>query len=90
MAGMALATKLRAAIITGTRWEQVDLERRMAWVRPDQAKARRAVPVPLDSEAIAFLQNQIGKHRDRVFTLSEVSPWWRKHQGLVQRIQTSG
>ena len=60
---------LRAAIITGMRWEQVDLERRMAWVRPDQTKARRAVPVPLNSEAIAVLQNQIGKHRVGVFTL---------------------
>jgi integrase len=31
MAGMALATGLRAANITGMRWEQVDLDRRMAW-----------------------------------------------------------
>jgi integrase len=65
---MALATGLRAANITGMRWEQVDLERRMAWVHPDQAKARRAIPVPLNSEAIAVLQKQLGKHRDRVFT----------------------
>jgi len=68
MAVMALSTGLRAANITGMRWEQIDLERRMAWVHPDQAKARRAIPVPLNSEAIAVLQKQLGKHRDRVFT----------------------
>lgn len=68
MARMALATGLRAANISGMRWEQVDLERRMAWVHPDQAKARRAIPVPLNGEAIAVLQKQLGKHRERVFT----------------------
>ncbi len=65
---MALATGLRAANITGMRWEQVDLERRMAWVHPDQAKARRAIPVPLNSKAVALLQKQPGKHREKVFT----------------------
>jgi integrase len=68
MATMALATGLRAANITGMRWEQVDLERRMAWVHPDQAKARRAIPVPLNSEAVALLQKQLGKHKEKVFT----------------------
>jgi integrase len=68
MARMALATGLRAANITGMRWDQVDLERRMAWVHPDQAKARRAIPVPLNGEAMAVLQKQLGKHLERVFT----------------------
>ena len=68
MARIALATGLRAANIAGMRWDQVDLERRMAWVHPDQAKARRAIPVPLNGEAIAVLQKQLGKHRERVFT----------------------
>lgn len=40
----------------------------MAWVHPDQAKARRAIPVPLNGEAMAVLQKQLGKHRERVFT----------------------
>jgi len=68
MARMALATGLRAANISGMRWDQVDLDRRMAWVHPDQAKARRAILVPLNGEAIAVLQKQLGKHRERVFT----------------------
>jgi integrase len=68
MARFALATGLRAANITGMQWDQVDLERRMAWVHPDQAKARRAIPVPLNGEAMTVLQKQLGKHRDNVFT----------------------
>src|SRR5690606_17247419 len=68
MARFALATGLRASNVTGMRWDQVDLERRMAWVHPDQAKARRAIPVPLNGEAVAVLQKQLGKHRDIVFT----------------------
>lgn len=68
MARFALATGLRAANITGMQWDQVDLDRRMAWVHPDQAKARRAIPVPLNGEAMAVLQKQFGKHRERVFT----------------------
>ena len=68
MARFALATGLRAANITGMRWDQVDLDRRMAWVHPDQAKARRAIPVPLNGEAMAVLHKQLGKHPERVFT----------------------
>lgn len=68
MARFALATGLRSANIFGMRWDQVDLDRRMAWVHPDQAKARRAIPVPLNGEAMAVLQKQRGKHPERVFT----------------------
>jgi integrase len=48
MATLTLATGLRASNVTGLTWEQVDLERRMAWVHPDQAKARKAIVVPLN------------------------------------------
>ena len=37
-------------------------------MHPDQAKALRAITVPLNSEAIAVLKKQLGKHSDRVFT----------------------
>jgi integrase len=40
MANFTLATGLRAANVTGLTWEQVDLSRKLAWVHPDQAKAR--------------------------------------------------
>ena len=68
MAAFSLASGLRAANITGLRWSAVDLDRHLAWVHPDEAKARRAIPVPLNGEAVAVLQKQIGKHREVVFT----------------------
>lgn len=68
MAAFSLASGLRAANVTGLRWSAVDLARRLAWVHPDEAKARKAIPVPLNGEAMAILQKQIGKHPEVVFT----------------------
>lgn len=44
MAAFSLVTGLRRGNITGLQWTQIDLTRRMAWIHPDQAKARRAIP----------------------------------------------
>ena len=55
MAAFSLATGLRASNVTGLQWSQVDLVRRLAWIHPDQAKARRAIPVPLNAEAVAIV-----------------------------------
>src|SRR4029450_2661268 len=41
MARFSLATGLRATNVTGLQWTAVDLIRRVAWIHPDQAKARR-------------------------------------------------
>jgi integrase len=68
MAAFSLESGLRAANVTGLRWSAVDLDRKMAWVHPDEAKARKAIPVPLNGEAMSILQKQVGKHRDYVFT----------------------
>ncbi|WP_334015754.1 MULTISPECIES: tyrosine-type recombinase/integrase [Burkholderia cepacia complex] len=58
MARFSLETGLRRANVTGLRWSQVDLARRVAWIHPDQAKARKAITVPLSDTAIAVLQRQ--------------------------------
>lgn len=68
MATFTLATGLRAANVTGLTWEQVDLDRKLAWVHPDQAKARRAIPVPLNEAALSVVRKQVGKHAERVFS----------------------
>lgn len=47
MAAFSLATGLRRANVTGLQWSQIDLTRRLAWIHPDQAKARKAIAVPL-------------------------------------------
>lgn len=46
MAAFSLATGLRETNVTGLEWSQVDLHRRVAWIHPDQAKARKAIAVP--------------------------------------------
>lgn len=68
MAAFSLATGLRRANVTGMQWTQVDLERRLAWIHPDQAKARRAIAVPLNPEACLTVQKQLGKHPTHVFS----------------------
>ena len=68
MARFTLATGLREANVVGLEWSQVDLDRRCAWIHADQAKTRKAIPVPLNEEAILVLRQQIGKHSRRVFT----------------------
>ena len=68
MARFSLETGLRRANVTGLEWSQVDLPRRMAWVHPDQAKARKAIAVPLSAGAVVVVQGQWGQHGQRVFT----------------------
>ena len=68
LAAFSLATGLRRANITGLTWEQVDLPRKLAWVHPDQAKARRAIAVPLNDMAMSVLRSQVGIHPVHVFS----------------------
>ena len=68
MATFSLSTGLRAANVAGLMWSQVDLDRRLAWIHPDQAKARTAIPVPLNAEAVAVVAKQSGKHATHVFS----------------------
>lgn len=70
MVRFSLETGLRRSNVTGLQWSQVDLVRRTAWIHPDQAKARKAIPVPLSTAAISVLHNQIGKHQAQVFTFN--------------------
>jgi integrase len=55
-------------------WTQVDLERRVAWIHPDQAKARRAIGVPLNEDAVEVVRKQLGRHLRRVFVGPDGSP----------------
>jgi integrase len=68
MARFSLETGLRQANVTGLQWSQVDLVRKVAWIHPDQAKARKAIAVPLSDAAIMVIRQQIGKHTLNVFT----------------------
>jgi len=64
----SLETGLRRANVTGLLWSQIDLTRRTAWIHPDQAKARKAIAVPLSAAAVIVIREQIGNHPTHVFS----------------------
>jgi integrase len=68
MVRFSLETGLRRSNVTGLEWSQVDLARRTAWIHPDQAKARKAIAVPLSAAAVVVLRGQIAKHSTHVFS----------------------
>jgi integrase len=68
MAQFALATGLRQANVKGLEWSQVDMQRHVAWVHPDQAKGGKGICVPLNKIACQVVLRQLGKHPRFVFT----------------------
>jgi integrase len=68
MAQFTLATGLRMTNVTQLEWSQIDMQRRVAWIHPDQAKSRKAIVVPLNDDSLGVLRRQIGKHHHFVFT----------------------
>jgi integrase len=68
MARFSLSTGLREANVTGLKWSQVDLDRECAWITANQAKGRKAIPVPLNQDALSVLRLERGKHPESVFT----------------------
>ncbi len=68
MAAFTLATGLRASNVRELEWRDVDMVRQHAWVHPDQAKSKKAIPVPLNANAIETLKSRQGMHDIFVFT----------------------
>lgn len=68
LALFSLATGLRQSNVTGLQWRDVDLIKKHALIHPDQAKAKKAIPVPLNEIAIEVIRKQMGKHLQYVFT----------------------
>ena len=68
MARFTLSAGPRETNVTGLEWSQVDLTRKVAWIHPDQSKTKKAYAVPLNSDSVAVIRKQIGKHPTRVFT----------------------
>ena len=68
MVRFTLATGLRASNVSQLKWSQIDLARCCAWIHPDQAKARKAIPVPLNDSALTVLEERDGIDAICVFT----------------------
>ena len=64
----SLSTGLRKRNVTDLEWSQVDLQRNVAWIHADQAKARKSIHISLNVTAMGVLRKQVGKHSLRVFT----------------------
>jgi integrase len=56
MVRFSLATGLRESNVTGLAWNQIDMQRKVAWIHPDQAKAKKAIGVPLNDDAINVIK----------------------------------
>ena len=63
----ALSTGLRRSNILDLEWTQVDMQRKVAWINPENAKAGKAIGVALNDTACRVLRGQIGKHSRWVF-----------------------
>lgn len=62
----ALATGCRAREITGLEWGRVDLTRQTAWINETKNGTPRGVP--LNCDAVAVLEREVGKHPRYSFT----------------------
>ena len=71
MVTFSLATGLRQSNVLNLKWKDIDLERRHTWVHPDEAKAKKAIAVPLNETAMAILLKQKGENAEYVFTYAQ-------------------
>ena len=67
----ALATGLRRSNIVDLKWQQIDMQRKVAWIYPEESKSGRAIGVALNDTACAVLKRQLGKHHNWVFVHTE-------------------
>ena len=76
---LALCCGLRKSNLYGLRWDQVDYQRSCAWINANQAKGKRAIPIPLNTEALAIIKAQIGKDAVRVFPFNPmINRLWKE------------
>jgi integrase len=68
MTRFSLSTGLRASNVTGLRWDQIDMPRRVAWIHADEAKGEKSIGIPINNDAWEVLRRQIGKNQVWVFT----------------------
>jgi len=47
--------------VTELEWSLVDMQRNVAWIHADQAKARKSIHISLNATAKEVLRKQIGK-----------------------------
>ena len=68
MIKFSLATGLRQHNVLTLKWQQIDLQRKVAWYYGDETKSGKALGVSLNEIAMQVLNEQQGKHPEYVFT----------------------
>lgn len=68
MAAFSLATGLRESNVTNLQWKQIYIDKKHALIHADESKTKRAIPVPLNRQALSILKSQMGIHPVYVFT----------------------
>ncbi|EPU3839107.1 site-specific integrase [Providencia stuartii] len=69
----ALATGLRRSNIINLEWQQIDMQRKVAWIYPEDSKSGKAIGVALNDTACQVLRDQIGNHHKWVFVHKEAT-----------------
>jgi integrase len=67
----ALSTGLRMSNILTLEWSQIDITRQTTWIHADQAKANKAISIPLNTDAMAIIHEQLGQHASHVFSYKD-------------------
>ena len=67
-AAFSLATGPRQSNVLDLKWEQVDLTRRLVWLKADETKNGEPLGVPLNDDALHVLEQCQGQHDVYVFT----------------------
>ena len=60
-----LVTEMRGCNVVELEWSQMDLEQRRAWIHADQAKGKKALHVPLNSDAVVRSKH-LAEHTGRI------------------------
>lgn len=81
----ALATGLRRSNIINLEWQQIDMQRRVAWVNPEESKSNRAIGVALNDTACRVLRDQIGNHHKWMFVHTKA--WHRPDGSLTPAVR---
>ena len=69
----ALSTGLRRSNILNLEWQQIDMQRKVTWIYPEDSKSGKAIGVALNATACRVLRSQIGRHHKWVFVHTEPS-----------------
>ncbi len=69
----ALSTGLRRSNIVDLQWQDIDLQRKVAWIHPEESKSGQAIGVALNDTACRVLRDQIGYHKKWVFVHRKAS-----------------